>query len=85
LKKYTSLCISPDEGMVAACSTDKFVRVWTLPFNREIIFDMNSNSVKQVFFSPDSKLVVGRSAENIIRIWDIKSKEELKLGDADLS
>jgi len=59
-------------GLVAGCSSDKMIRIWSLKTDRmihQLVGHMNK--VTCVRFSPDSRSVVSASADRSIKVWDI--------------
>jgi WD40 repeat protein len=64
--------LSSDGQIVASCSFDKTVRVWSVRDGKELqILQGHTNFVKSVSLSLDSQMVISGADDKTVRIWRV--------------
>jgi WD40 repeat protein len=74
-----SLAISPDGKILASCSRDKTIRLWSLPDGNHLkTLTGRTNWVDSLAISPDGKILVSASYDQTIRLWSLPNGNHLK-------
>ncbi|KAI1784739.1 chromatin associated protein [Ganoderma leucocontextum] len=69
----TSVCVSPDERLIAAGSLDGVVRLWDRRTGRLFeSFRGHDDSAYSVVFTPDGQGLVSASLDNTLKSWDVR-------------
>ncbi|KAI0983265.1 hypothetical protein GJ496_010405 [Pomphorhynchus laevis] len=69
------LKFSPDGTMLASCSFDKSVKLWSSSGKFICTFLGHVGRVYQLAWSPDSRYIVSASADSTVKLWSVKSKK----------
>ncbi len=73
----TSLCFSPDGGVLASGSYDGFIFTWDMT-DGHISHKLNHGAgVKTICFSPDGRLLASSGNDKTVKLWDL-SEAKLK-------
>jgi len=68
---------SPDGTKLAACSADKFVKVFELPSGKFLkSFEGHTHHVMDVGWKADGRLLASCGADNVIKVWDYERGEQ---------
>lgn len=76
--QYLSVCYSSDGKLLAAGSSDGFIRLWDAA-KRELLAEAKEHDGKvwSVSFSPNGKHIVSGGADCTVRLWEVKKNHEL--------
>lgn len=75
---------SPDGKLLASCSYDRLVKIWSVPEGR-LVQELkdHSDSVYAVAFNKDGTMLASTGADRAIKVWDTKTWKKLHaLGDS---
>jgi WD40 repeat protein len=68
-----------DVKMIATCSADKFVKVWTIPDGTFVkSFEGHTHHVLDVGWMADGKLLASAGADNTVKVWDFDKGEQAR-------
>ncbi|MEI6687720.1 MAG: WD40 repeat domain-containing protein, partial [Planctomycetota bacterium] len=73
-----SLSFSPDGKLLASCSYDRLVKIWSIPEGK-LIQELkdHSDSVYAVAFNKDGTMLASTGADRAIKVWDTKTWKKL--------
>lgn len=73
-----SLSFSPDGKLLASCSYDRLVKIWSIPEGK-LIQELkdHSDSVYAVAFNKDGSMLASTGADRAIKVWDTKTWKKL--------
>ncbi len=72
--------VNEGNTMVATCSLDETIKLWSLPDGKEIrTLQGHFGQVNNISFSGDDKKLASASADLTVRIWDVETGKELKV------
>jgi len=73
-----SLSFSPDGKLLASCSYDRLVKIWSVPEGK-LIQELkdHSDSVYAVAFNKDGTMLASTGADRAIKVWDTKTWKKL--------
>lgn len=72
--------VNEDNTMVATCSLDETIKLWSLPDGNEIrTLRGHLGQVNNVSFSGNDLWLASASSDRTVRIWDVKTGELLKV------
>ncbi len=73
------LAISPDGWTLASGSTDKAVRLWSLPNGAPLkMLEEHEKTVKCLAISPDGRVLASGSVDHTVRLWSLPDGALLK-------
>ena len=65
--------------MIATCSADKFVKVWTVPDGKFVkSFEGHTHHVLDVGWMADGKLLASAGGDNTVKVWDFDKGEQAR-------
>jgi len=81
--KYLTRCLlSPDVRLMATCSADTTVKIWTIGPNFDFKLDKvlkgHQRWVWDAAFSADSAYLVTASSDHVARLWELSSGETVR-------
>ena len=73
-----SLSFSPDGKLLASCSYDRLVKIWSVPEGK-LVQELkdHSDSVYAVAFNKDGSMLASTGADRAIKVWDTKTWKKL--------
>ena len=67
-----SVAFSPDGGLLASGSSDKTIKLWSLPDGRlQATLDGQGNFVRSVAFSPDGRFLATGGVDKTVKLWSL--------------
>jgi WD40 repeat protein len=70
---------SPDDKKLAACSADKFVKVFEIPSGKLLkAFEGHTHHVLGVGWKSDGKLLASGGADNVVKVWNYETGEQTR-------
>lgn len=72
------LSFSPDGKLLASCSYDRLVKIWSVPEGK-LVQELkdHSDSVYAVAFNKDGSMLASTGADRAIKVWDTKTWKKL--------
>jgi WD40 repeat protein len=64
-----------DGQLIASCSEDKTVKLWSLDGRELQVFQGHQDKVLGLSFSPDGQVIVSFSKDKTVRLWSRNSRE----------
>ena len=74
-KSINGLKLNPTEDLIATCSQDKLVKVWSKTLELKFSFKGHKKGVWDISFHPVEKIIVSASSDGSLKIWNIVSGE----------
>jgi len=73
-----NLSFSPDGKLLASCSYDRLVKIWSIPEGK-LVQELkdHSDSVYAVAFNKDGTMLASTGADRAIKVWDTKTWKKL--------
>ena len=70
------VAFSPDNNLLASCSTDKTVILWDVKTGKNLgYFNAGIGSVNTVVFTKDGKKLIVGGTEPIIKVWEFSENK----------
>jgi WD40 repeat protein len=67
-----TVAFSPDGKTLASGSTDKTIKLWSVPYGKPLLtLEGHSSSVCSVVFTPDGTMLASGSDDQSIKLWNI--------------
>jgi U3 small nucleolar RNA-associated protein 13 len=78
-KEISDISISPDESLIASCSSDRTVKLWKASDLSLIKEFKHKNGVWSIDFSPVDKVLITACSDFKIRIWSLSTGAVLNI------
>lgn len=77
-KSINAVCVAPNDKLVASCSMDKTIKLWSLP-NLSPIMTLTGHKkgVWDISFSTLSSVLLSCSGDQTLRVWNVKDGSTL--------
>ena len=80
LQDVNSVCISPNDKLMASGSQDRTAKLWSLPdFSLLGVFRGHRRGVWCVQFSPMDQVLASSSADGTVKLWGLQDFSCLKV------
>ncbi|KAG8970605.1 TOR complex subunit lst8 [Tulasnella sp. 425] len=81
--RYLTRCLlSPDVKLLATCSADKTIKIWSIASNYDVKLEKSlvghQRWVWDCAFSADSAYLVTASSDHVARLWELSSGETVR-------
>ena len=77
-KSINAVCIAPNDKLVASCSMDKTIRLWSLPNLAPVMtLTGHKKGVWDISFSTLNSVLLSCSGDQTLRVWNVKDGSTL--------
>lgn len=77
-KSINAVCIAPNDKLVASCSMDKTIKLWSLPTLSPVMtLSGHKKGVWDISFSTLSSILLSCSGDQTLRVWNVKDGSTL--------
>ncbi|KAJ3122877.1 hypothetical protein HK098_002416 [Nowakowskiella sp. JEL0407] len=73
-----AVAISPNGKLIASCSEDEFIKIWSKETGEELrILSGHASHIRAVSFSSDGQFLVSGSNDKTVKLWSVEAGEEV--------
>lgn len=77
-KSINAVCVAPNDKLVASCSMDKTIKLWSLPTLAPVMtLTGHKKGVWDISFSTLNSVLLSCSGDQTIRVWNVKDGSTL--------
>ena len=77
-KSINAVCVAPNDKLVASCSMDKTIKLWSLPTLSPVMtLSGHKKGVWDISFSTLSSILLSCSGDQTLRVWNVKDGSTL--------
>ena len=77
-KSINAVCVAPNDKLVASCSMDKTIKLWSLP-QLSLVHTLKGHrkGVWDISFSTINSVLLSSSGDQTIRVWNVRDGSTL--------
>ena len=77
-KSINAVCVSPNDKLVASCSMDKLIKIWSVP-DMALVSTLSGHKkgVWDISFSTLNSVLLSSSGDETLRVWNVKDGSTL--------